>query len=151
MFCEYIKIKLKTCFEYNFSSYIQAVKKACESLSKRLNPIREELGSDATWLDVVRAAHSRSTDLTSKDRYTAQELVPYTIWGITCAEVEVDILTGNLLIKRVDILEDTGESLSPGIDIGQVGENFKIIILACILINYHIIIVNRLKVPSLWA
>ncbi|CAD7078522.1 unnamed protein product [Hermetia illucens] len=44
----------------------------------------------------------------------------YDIWGLCLSEVEVDILTGNLLINRVDILEDTGESLSPSIDIGQI-------------------------------
>lgn len=39
---------------------------------------------------------------------------------MTASEVEIDILTGQHLISRVDILEDLGRSLSQKVDIGQV-------------------------------
>lgn len=85
-----------------------------------MEPIRKEMGPEASWQQVVSKANEKLIDITAKSRYTAEELTPYTIWGLSCAEVEVDILTGLLHLKRVDILEDTGESLSPGIDVGQV-------------------------------
>jgi xanthine dehydrogenase large subunit len=44
----------------------------------------------------------------------------YFAFGMACAEVIVDTLTGEYKMLRTDILHDVGASLNPAIDIGQV-------------------------------
>lgn len=44
----------------------------------------------------------------------------YNVYGVCAAEIELDVLTGNHIVRRVDLLEDTGLSMSPNIDVGQV-------------------------------
>lgn len=96
------------------------MKQACDFLVDRLKPIRAELPSNATWPEITEAAHNRFVDLTAKHLATEQEIRAYHIYGLTCAEVEIDVLTGSIQLTRVDILEDTGQSISPLVDVGQV-------------------------------
>ncbi|XP_053666571.1 uncharacterized protein LOC128715686 [Anopheles marshallii] len=96
-----------------------AVIKACEILNTRLKPIKDEL-KNAPWEKVTQTCYSRDIDLSVLYQYKKADLKPYSIWGLGCAEIEVDVLTGAVQLTRVDILEDTGESLSPGIDVGQI-------------------------------
>lgn len=99
------------------------IKNCCEILVERLKPLRDE-NPEATWEQLVKLAFLKSIDLTASSYYKAEDLKNYDVNGISCAEVEIDLLTGNLILKRVDILEDSGESLSPGIDIGQIEGGF---------------------------
>ncbi len=48
----------------------------------------------------------------------------YYAYGAACAEVSVDVLTGEYVVERADILHDTGRSLNRAIDIGQVEGGF---------------------------
>jgi xanthine dehydrogenase/oxidase len=88
-------------------------------LLERLKPIKAE-NPKADWAQLIDKAYEKDVDLCATYMYKASDLKPYEIWGASCCEVEVDLLTGNLQLRRVDIMEDVGESLSPGIDVGQV-------------------------------
>lgn len=99
------------------------VQKACEILNERLKPIKES-NKDADWSVIIDKAYEGGVDLLATYLFKSPEVKTYDIWGASCCEIEVDILTGNILIKRVDIMEDVGESISPGIDVGQIEGGF---------------------------
>src|SRR5690606_33971097 len=48
----------------------------------------------------------------------------YFAYGAACAEVSIDTLTGEYMVDRVDILHETGRSLNPAIDLGQIEGGF---------------------------
>ncbi|XP_049942815.1 xanthine dehydrogenase-like [Schistocerca serialis cubense] len=68
----------------------------------------------------IECGQGINTELNVRYSGITDALKNYYIYGVTVAEVEVDVLTGEHQILHVDILEDAGESLSPEIDIGQV-------------------------------
>jgi xanthine dehydrogenase large subunit len=44
----------------------------------------------------------------------------YYAYGAACSEVLIDILTGEMSVRRIDILHDVGRSINPALDIGQI-------------------------------
>ncbi|XP_034488430.1 indole-3-acetaldehyde oxidase [Drosophila innubila] len=96
-----------------------AVRKACETLNSRLEPLKEEL-KPADWQQLINEAFERKINLIASDQCKQGDMEPYSVCGLGLIEVELDVLTGNYLINRADILEDTGESLNPNVDIGQI-------------------------------
>ncbi len=48
----------------------------------------------------------------------------YYAYGAACSEVLIDILTGEMSVRRVDILHDVGRSINPALDIGQIEGGF---------------------------
>jgi len=48
----------------------------------------------------------------------------YFAYGASCSEVLIDILTGEMAVRRVDVLHDVGRSINPAIDIGQIEGGF---------------------------
>ncbi|MFI1645600.1 xanthine dehydrogenase molybdopterin binding subunit [Streptomyces avidinii] len=95
------------------------------------------LGSDKelAWNDLVRTAYFQRVQLSAAGFYRTEGLhwdakvfqgspFKYFSYGAAAAEVEVDGFTGAYRIRRVDIVHDVGDSLSPMIDIGQVEGGF---------------------------
>mmetsp|Transcript_2561 Transcript_2561/g.9741 ORF Transcript_2561/g.9741 Transcript_2561/m.9741 type:complete len:1382 (-) Transcript_2561:564-4709(-) len=111
--------------------YGMAVQDACLRLNERLKPIKEKLGDDATFEQVVQEAYMNRINLSSQGFYKTPGLTmdwekgrgsPFTYftYGTACAEVEIDCLTGDHQVIRSDIVMDVGESINPAIDIGQI-------------------------------
>lgn len=97
-----------------------ATKRACEILLKRIKPVRDRMPDDASWQEIVETCHQNFVDLTARHTFVPNDAPQYFVYGCSCAEIEWDTLTGNLQIRRVDLIEDTGRSMSPLIDVGQV-------------------------------
>nr|QLI62141.1 aldehyde oxidase 10 [Streltzoviella insularis] len=98
-----------------------ATMKACEIILKRLEPIRKNM-SKPSWEEVIIEAYKTGLDLQASYMYSNvhDNLKTYEVYAVCVLELEVDILTGNLDIRRVDLLEDTGRSLNPEIDVAQI-------------------------------
>ncbi|XP_049545882.1 xanthine dehydrogenase/oxidase-like [Anopheles darlingi] len=96
-----------------------SVKRACEMLLERIRPVRDE-NRTASWEATVQTCYQRGIDLTASYFVRRSDIQPYTVWALCCVEVELDLLTGQVQLPRVDILEDTGESMNPLLDIGQI-------------------------------
>ncbi|XP_063538292.1 xanthine dehydrogenase/oxidase-like [Cydia strobilella] len=97
-----------------------ATKKACDILMERLKPIKDKM-EKYSWEDLIKQAYGAGLDLQASYMFSFNDGVkPYNVYATCALEVEVDLLTGNHDVRRVDILEDTGRSLSPEIDVAQI-------------------------------
>ncbi|XP_021105460.1 aldehyde oxidase 2-like isoform X2 [Heterocephalus glaber] len=108
----------------------RAVQNACQTLLKRLEPIIKK-NSEGTWEDWIDAAFEQRISLSATGYFRGYKAsmdwekgvgdpFPYYVFGAACSEVEIDCLTGAHRKLRTDIVMDTGCSLNPAIDIGQV-------------------------------
>lgn len=88
-------------------------------------------GADYAFAEVVGMAYQARISLSSTGFYATPKIVwdrvrgqgrPffYFAYGAAVSEVVIDTLTGEYRILRADILHDTGTSLNPAIDIGQI-------------------------------
>ncbi|GAB0096601.1 hypothetical protein DMENIID0001_121300 [Sergentomyia squamirostris] len=108
-----------TAGSYNSDSIGVAIVECCKVLKERLEPLRLS-NPTASWEDIVQEAYLTDIEMVATHQFSTADLPTYAIYGTACAEIEVDVLTGEFQLHRVDILEDTGQSLSPRIDVGQV-------------------------------
>ncbi|CAI9621521.1 unnamed protein product [Staurois parvus] len=107
-----------------------AVKNACEKLLKRLEPISSK-NPAGSWENWVSEAFFQRISLSATGYFRGYETYmdwekgegrpfEYSVYGAACSEVEVDCLTGDHKNIRTDIVMDTGCSINPAVDVGQV-------------------------------
>ncbi len=91
--------------------------------------------AEVAWDDLVRLAYFQRTQLWAAGYYRTEGLhwdsarmqgspFKYFAYGAAAAEVEIDGFTGTYRTRRVDIVHDVGDSLSPLIDLGQIEGGF---------------------------
>jgi xanthine dehydrogenase/oxidase len=97
-----------------------AITQACEEIRQNLQPILEKL-EKPSWENLIKEAHNAKVKLTASYTPTGKDdLKGYDVWVLTLSEVEIDVLTGEYKVVRTDLYEDTGKSLNPGVDLGQI-------------------------------
>ena len=92
-------------------------------------------GQDLGFAEVTEAAYLQRVQLSAAGFYRTEGLhwdqkamrgepFKYFSFGAAATEVEVDGFTGAYRVRRVDIVHDVGDSLSPVVDIGQIEGGF---------------------------
>ncbi|TWP34534.1 xanthine dehydrogenase molybdopterin binding subunit [Leekyejoonella antrihumi] len=87
------------------------------------------------WADLVKTAYFHRVQLSAAGYYRTEGLhwdnarfqgepFKYFAYGAALAEVEVDGFTGAYRTRRVDIVHDAGDSMSPLVDLGQIEGGF---------------------------
>ena len=76
----------------------------------------------AKWHEIVQACFFTGVDLCARHMGHSinDKLKGYSIWAANVTEVEIDVLTGERNILRSDLIEDTGVTINPEVDIGQI-------------------------------
>ena len=128
----------------------EAVRRAAATLRERLVPVAQRLlglppeapitmahdvvqggGRRVSLAEVAQAAYLAQISLSATGYYKTPDIhwdpatgrgkpFHYFAWGAAVSEVEVNGLTGEHHLQRVDILHDVGRSLIPTIDRGQI-------------------------------
>jgi len=89
---------------------------ASEAINLALKPYQ----AAGSWQQIVAAAVAAGVDLTAAATHEPPEGGTFPITCSALSVVEIDVLTGECQVLRVDIFYDCGISLNPAVDAGQV-------------------------------
>ena len=92
-------------------------------------------GEEMTFAEAAKLTHRARVSLSSTGYYRTPKIhydatthrgrpFYYFAYGAAVSEVEIDTLTGEYRLRRVDILHDCGASLNPALDLGQIEGGF---------------------------
>ena len=68
-----------------------------------------------TWVELIEECYKQGIDLTGRAWVApkTQQHTQYSTYAAMITEVELDVLTGQYQVNRIDTLYDCGESMSP--------------------------------------
>jgi xanthine dehydrogenase large subunit len=101
-----------------------------------LLPNRVRIGNqEIPFAELVKQAYEARVQLSAAGFYKTPKIhwdrdkgqghpFYYFAYGAACSEVSIDTLTGEYVVERTDILHETGRSLNPAIDLGQIEGGF---------------------------
>ena len=90
----------------------------------------DEQATDMTWPQLIQQAFFQRTNLSAKGHYATPQIhfdkitgkghpFAYHVYGTALTICTVDCLRGNYTVDVVDVVHDFGNSINPGIDLGQ--------------------------------
>ncbi|KAE8674917.1 Indole-3-acetaldehyde oxidase [Hibiscus syriacus] len=102
-------------------SSCEAVRLCCDVLVERLITVKEKLMEQVgsvEWERLILEAYLNSVNLSANALYVPNvSSIRYINYGVA---VEVNLITGETIILRTDIIYDGGQSLNPAVDLGQI-------------------------------
>ncbi|CAE7040674.1 XDH, partial [Symbiodinium natans] len=98
---------------------VSAILDAGGKLQKELAPYTTP---GKLWAQVIADAVKAGATLyqAGKTSVAKEPLSDYDLFSAGCAQVEIDVLTGETQVLSFDIIYDCGKSLNPAVDIGQI-------------------------------
>jgi len=112
----------------------EAARRACQTLVNRMRPVlqgmeakvKKDVTGDSSqpainFAAVCAAAEGANLQMQALGHWadSGDDKASYQTWGCGCSEVEIDVLTGEMVLLRSDLYYDAAQSLNPSIDIGQ--------------------------------
>eukprot|EP01006_Ploeotia_vitrea_P056302 TRINITY_DN68086_c1_g4_i1.p1 TRINITY_DN68086_c1_g4~~TRINITY_DN68086_c1_g4_i1.p1 ORF type:complete len:1312 (-),score=225.69 TRINITY_DN68086_c1_g4_i1:150-4085(-) len=118
--------------ELSCYSAMQAANQIVEQLKavKAALKMKDPTDTNPGWIKLATTAANMGVKLSGSGQTYGNTPKPaagtaeYNSYSAALAEIEVDVLTGETEINRIDLLFDSGYSLNPAIDIGQIEGGF---------------------------
>lgn len=101
---------------------VSAILDACDKLHKELQKFT---APGRSWTEVIQLAVKGGAQLSQAGVTDEAHVNNYSLFSAGCAQVEIDVLTGETQVNSFDLVYDCGKSLNPAVDIGQI-EDYKV-------------------------
>jgi len=96
---------------------VSAILDACSKLQTAL---QKWIAPGRRWKEVIDVAVKGGAQLAQAGVTDQAHVQNYSLFSAGCAQVEIDILTGETQVNSFDLVYDSGKSLNPAVDIGQI-------------------------------